>query len=158
MLSETYGLSDSLDRAEKLKQSWFYWCYKDFGGMKKGMSDKEIQGVQNGKMRALDYILNNKKQQKINETLIRTFLPRVAGVLEESFFNTTSGHFTASYWAVPGGETVLFLAKERVYGNNYVINIYPENETLFKEDGNFVTIKYNGSESNKKILVTVSHI
>jgi hypothetical protein len=57
----------------------------------------------------------------MNETLIRTFLPRVAGELEEFCFNTTSGHFYASYWGIPKGETVLFLGKERVYDNLYSI-------------------------------------
>lgn len=42
MLSETYGGSQTLDRAEYWKQSWFYWCYKDFGGINKGMTDEEV--------------------------------------------------------------------------------------------------------------------
>lgn len=59
MLSETYGYPDTLDKAEKLKQSWFYWCYKDFGGAQKGMSLNEIKGVQNGTKPLLHDVLRN---------------------------------------------------------------------------------------------------
>ncbi len=79
MLSETYGYPETLDKAEKLKQSWFYWCYKDFGGERKGMSLNEVKGVENGTKPILSKVLRVEKDLKMNTTLVRTFLPRVAG-------------------------------------------------------------------------------
>ena len=52
----------------------------------------------------------------------------MAGHLSESFYNSTSKQFTASYYGWPGGESVLFMSKERVYNNSYSINVYPEDE------------------------------
>lgn len=80
LLSETYGDPDTLDRAEYWKQSWMYWCYKDFSGNQQGMSDEEKVGMNEGKMPVLDHILtNDDKHFNMTETLVRTYLPRVAG-------------------------------------------------------------------------------
>ncbi len=61
----------------------------------------------------------------VDAHLIRSYLPHVAGELEASKFNSTTGHFSATYHAIPGGETVLFINKPKTYGNGYMISSYP---------------------------------
>lgn len=64
----------------------------------------------------------------MQQNLVRTYLERVAGRLEESFYNSTSKQFTASYYGNVGGQSVLFVGKERIYNNSFSINVFPENE------------------------------
>jgi hypothetical protein len=39
----------------------------------------------------------------MEDYLIRTYLQRVAGELDSSVFDTKTAHFSARYWAIPGG-------------------------------------------------------
>ncbi len=40
---------------------------------------------------------------EVGSHVLRTYLPHVAGELEESKFNATTGYFSATYYATPGG-------------------------------------------------------
>jgi hypothetical protein len=128
-----------------------YWEYKNFG--------KQWGGSQKDKnAKRLHEILSADDDNIFEKKYLRTFLVRVAGELEQSRYNETSNSFTATYFAVPGGETVMFMHRQKIYGNSYMMNVFPESEVQVRENGNYITIKYIGEEINKKILVSVARL
>ncbi len=52
----------------------------------------------------------------------------------------------------------MFMHRQKIYGNSYMLNVFPESEVQVKENGNYITIKYTGEEINKKILVSVARL
>ena len=74
-----------------------YWEYKSFG-KNWGMPAQK----QPKKSKNLNAIFKSPEDDD-NDHLLRTYLPHVAGELEESKFNATTGYFSATYYAVPGG-------------------------------------------------------
>jgi hypothetical protein len=48
--------------------------------------------------------------------------------------------------------------RQKIYGNSYMLNVFPESEVQVRENGNYITIKYIGEEINKKILVSVARL
>jgi hypothetical protein len=52
----------------------------------------------------------------------------------------------------------MFMQRQRIYRNSYMVTVLPENEVVVREEGNYVTIKYTGVEEDKKILVSVAKL
>lgn len=100
-----------------------YWNYKAYG---KPWGSPAHSEKKYGK--PLNTILSS-EDDPVQLHLVRTYLQKIAGELDESKFDSKTGHFTGTYFAIPGGETVLYLGKQKVYGNGYMITVYPENET-----------------------------
>jgi hypothetical protein len=81
-------------------------------------------------------------------------MPFVAGELIEATFDSKTGHFVASYWASPNGESELFLSKDRTYKNGYEMIILPKEQLSLEENGNYHKIKYLGQQK-KKISISI---
>ncbi len=62
------------------------------------------------------------------------------------------GHYNAVYEATPGGTSILYMSKNRVYKNGYTMDITPSKDISVVHDGNFVSITYNGKEPTLVII------
>ena len=52
----------------------------------------------------------------------------------------------------------MFMHRERVYQNSYMLTVFPENDVVVREEGNFVMIRYVGVEVGRRILVSVVRV
>lgn len=52
-------------------------------------------------------------------------MQRTAGHLISMSYRVESGHFNAIYSAEPGGTSVVYLSKNRIYKGGYTVNVYP---------------------------------
>lgn len=57
--------------------------------------------------------------------MARTIMQRTAGHLISMSYRVESGHFNAIYSAEPGGTSVVYLSKNRIYKGGYTVNVYP---------------------------------
>lgn len=89
--------------------------------------------------------------------IARTILQRTAGHLLKMSYRVETGHFSGLYEATPGGTSVLYLSKNRVYKNGYTVNVYPRDQVKLTEEVNYVYITYTGNEP-RQILVTVDKL
>jgi len=126
-------------------QSYFYWQYKNFGknwgshGDLTFTAPKEEGGL--GLVNP-DGSIDDKEVPNV----ARTILQKTAGHLLSMTYRVETGHFSARYEATPGGVSELYLSRNRLYKNGYLISASPSEEVEFLEKGNIVEIVYKGSQ------------
>jgi hypothetical protein len=49
-----------------------------------------------------------------------------AGNLKKSYYRADTAHFNCVYEATPGGISVLFMSKNHIYKDGYVLNMNPK--------------------------------
>jgi hypothetical protein len=132
-------------------QSFFWWQYKDFG---KGWGSSGPLTFTKSKEEGGLGLIN--PDGELNEPEIpnvaRTTLHSTAGVLLKSTYRVETGHFNAMYEATPGGTSVLFFSKNRLYKNGYTLDVTPRGSIIVKENGNYVDITYTGSEPTLVVI------
>lgn len=127
LMSEFGGDPIVREFVEDHMQSYFYWQYKNFGktwgstGKMTFTSPKEEGGL--GLVNP-DGSIDDREVPNI----ARTILQRTAGHLLNMTYRVEIGRFSALYEATPGGTSVLYLSKNRVYKNGYALNVYPRSE------------------------------
>lgn len=50
------------------------------------------------------------------------------------------------YEATPGGTSVLYMSKDRIYKNGYTFDITPIQDLKIVHDGNYISITFTGKE------------
>jgi hypothetical protein len=76
----------------------------------------------------------------------RTILQRTAGSLTKMNYRVATGHFSAMYEATPGGTSILYMSKNRVYKNGYTFDVVPTQDVQIVHDGNYIHITYTGKQ------------
>jgi len=84
----------------------------------------------------------------------RTTLHRTAGALQKMTYRVQTGHFNAVYEATPGGTSILYMSRNRVYKKGYSMDIQPKDSIKIKEDGNYIAITYTGAEK-RLIMINI---
>lgn len=104
-------------------QSYFYWQYKQFGkgwGSNNNFTFYSDNDDDNGLV-----FRNGSINDASVPDVARTMLQRTAGHLLRSNYRVETGQYSALYEATPGGTSVLYLSRNRVYKNGYNLDIFP---------------------------------
>jgi hypothetical protein len=106
-------------------QSYFWWQYKGFGkGWGSRINSTFFKPKEEGGLG-----LVNPDGSIVEEEVprvARTSLHKTAGSLKSMNYRENTGHFSAVYEATPGGTSVLYLSKNRIYKNGYSLDLSPK--------------------------------
>lgn len=145
LMSEFGSQPEVREFVEDHLQSYFYWQYKEFGkgwgsnGNFTFFADDDEGGLvfKNGSINPKDV-----------PNVARTILQKTAGHLLKMRYRVETGHFNAVYEAAPGGTSVLYLSKNRLYKEGYALDVYPKEHVTIVDnpDNNLIEITYKGKE------------
>ena len=116
LMSEFGGNPEVRQFVEDHIQSYFYWQYKDFGKNWGSSSNDDDDGL---------VFRNGSINDRHVADVARTQLQRTAGHLIRSIYRVETGQYNALYEATPGGTSVLYISKNRVYKGGYNLDIFP---------------------------------
>jgi hypothetical protein len=137
LMSEFGGDHTVRQFAEDHLQNYFYWQYKDFG---KGWGSRSKGNFFMPKEEGGFGLVNPDGSISDEEVpnVARTILHKTAGTIMKMNYRVDTGHFNAIYEATPGGTSILYMSKNRLYKNGYIFDITPEQDIKIVEDGNFI--------------------
>ena len=152
LMSEFGGNPEVRQFVEDHIQSYFYWQYKDFG-KNWGSSSNLTFFSDNDDDDGLVFRNGSINDRHVAD-VARTQLQRTAGHLIRSIYRVETGQYNALYEATPGGTSVLYISKNRVYKGGYNLDIFPRESVTVLEKGNLVEITYNGGQP-REIMINV---
>ena len=84
----------------------------------------------------------------VDENRTMTYLQRTAGQLKSQNYNFVTKNYDATYYATPGGTSVLFYSPDFNYKNGYDVEAFPTNSIDIKEvSKGYLELTYKGSDS-----------
>jgi len=123
LMSEFGGNPEVRQFVEDHMQSYFYWQYKEFGknwGSNTNFTFFSSNDDDDGLV-----FRNGSINDRHVADVARTILQRTAGHLIRMNYRVETGHFDALYEAIPGGTSVLYISKNRVYIGGYSLDVFP---------------------------------
>lgn len=143
LMSEFGGNPEVRQFVEDHLQSYFYWQYKGFGKSWGSRSNSTFfKSKEEGGLGLVNPDGSIAEDEVPN--VARTSLHKTAGHLQSMIYRVETGHFSAVYEATPGGTSVLYLSRNRIYKNGYSLELSPRELLEVEENGNELYITYRG--------------